>query len=93
LSALQELFEDNSTFLDRKSLAGRALIFIEDCLFRMANGEIDWKTFISDAKEKLEFLSYSKKDGLEARDTKLRAGRRVLSLLEKSTLTNKFKLS
>jgi len=57
-SSLQELFEDNSHFLDRKSLAGRALIFIEDCLFRMANGEIDWPTFVSEAKTKLEFLPY-----------------------------------
>ena len=57
-SALQELFEDNSHFLDRYSLAGRALISIEDCLFRMANGEIDWETFVSEAKEKLEFLPY-----------------------------------
>jgi hypothetical protein len=57
-SSLQELFEDNTQFLDRKSLAGRMLILMEDCLFRMANGEIDWETFVSEAKEKLEFLPY-----------------------------------
>jgi len=57
-SLLQELIEDNIQFLDNKSLAGRALIFIEDCLYKIANGAIDWATFVSKAKEKLEFLPY-----------------------------------
>jgi hypothetical protein len=57
-SALQELFEYNKIYLDRESLAGRALMRIEDCLFKMANGEIDWETFVSEAKENLDFLPY-----------------------------------
>jgi hypothetical protein len=59
-SALQELFEDNSHLIDRSSLEGRALIYIEDCLFKMAHGEINWDTFVKEAKDKREFIRSDK---------------------------------
>jgi len=48
---LQELFEDNIQYLNERTINAMFLKHIDNNLFQMANGEIDWETFIELATE------------------------------------------
>ena len=59
-SLLQELFESNLNIINEQTINGRLLSKIEQDLYRTANSEITWETFILEAKDTIKYLEKPK---------------------------------